>query len=147
MNTIFLTPLKLIDIKNLISETFHCNLSESDSLAELSQKKTGGNPFFLIQFLYSLYNDQLIWFNREEWKWQLDLNSIQNAKITENVIDLITTRMSKFPKDTIEILKLAACIGNQFDLDTLYIICDLSLNDIYINLSLAIKESNKGKSA
>jgi histidine kinase len=140
VNTIFLKPLKLIYINQLIAETFHCNLKESNSLAELSQQKTEGNPFFLIQFLYSLYKEQLIWFNREEWKWQWDLQGIQNAKITDNVVELIAARISKFPKNTVKILKLAACIGSQFDLDTLSIICKRTFEDTYDNLCGAIKE-------
>lgn len=140
INTIFLRPLKLIYINQLVAETFHCDLKKSHSLAELSQQKTEGNPFFLSQFLYSLYKEQLIWFNREEWEWQWDLQGIQNAKITDNVVELITARISKFPKNTVEILKLAACIGSQFDLDTLSIICKETFRDTYDNLCDAIKE-------
>ncbi len=140
VNTIFLKPLKLNHIKQLISETFHCDLNESNSLAQLCLQKTEGNPFFLSQFLYSLYKDQLIWFNREEWKWQWDLENIQNAQITDNVIKLITTRMLKLPKNTIEILKLAACIGNQFDLNTLSVIFKNTFSNTYNNLFFAIKE-------
>jgi len=140
VNTIFLKPLDLIYIKQLVAETFHCDLEESNSLAELSQQKTEGNPFFLSQFLYSLYKEQLIWFNREECKWQWDLQGIQNAQITDNVVELIAARMSRFSKTTVEILKLASCIGSQFDLDTLSIICKMTFKDTYDNICDTLKE-------
>ena len=140
VNTIFLKPLELIYINQLVAETFNCNLKESISLAELSQQKTEGNPFFLSQFLYSLYKEQLVWFNKEECKWQWDLQGIQNAQITDNVVELIASRISKFSKNTVETLKLAACIGSQFDLDTLSIICKRTFKDTYDNLCDAIKE-------
>ena len=140
VNTIYLKPLELIYIKQLVAETFRCDLNESHSLAELSQQKTEGNPFFLGQFLYSLYKEQLIWFNKENLKWQWDLEGIQNAQITDNVVELIASRMSKLSKDTVEILKLAACIGNQFDLHTLSIICKMTLEDTSDNLCEALKE-------
>lgn len=140
ITTIFLKSLELTHLNQLIAETFHCDLDESSSLAQLCQQKTEGNPFFLRQFLYSLYKEKLIWFNREEWKWQWDLQSIRNAKITDNVINLITTRMLKLPKNTIEILKLAACIGNQFDINTLSIICEKTIQNTYDDLFIALKE-------
>lgn len=46
VNTIFLKPLKLNYVQQLISETFHCDFKESISLAKLGLEKTGGNPFF-----------------------------------------------------------------------------------------------------
>lgn len=140
VNTIFLKPLELIHIKQLLAETFHCDLEESNTLAELSQQKTEGNPFFLSQFLYSLYRENLIWFNKKDWKWEWNLEGIQNAQITDNVVELISARISQFPQDTVEILKLAACIGSQFDLNTLSIICKLSFKDTYVNLFKSIKE-------
>ena len=140
VNTIFLKPLKLIYIQQLIAQTFNCDLKESTSLAELSLEKTEGNPFFLSQFLYSLYKENLIWFNKKDWKWQWNLSGIKNAKITDNVVELIASRISKFNKTTIEILKLAACIGSQFDLDTLSILCKMTLVDTYNNLNEALQE-------
>ncbi|NMM61768.1 diguanylate cyclase [Clostridium sp. P21] len=140
VNTIFLKPLELINVQHLITETFHCDLKEAKLLAELSHQKTEGNPFFLSQFLYSLYMEHLIEFDKKQWKWQWDLKSIKNSQITDNVVELIADRISKFPKNTIETLKLAACIGNQFDLDTLSIICKRDLKDIYIDICAASEE-------
>lgn len=140
INTIFLKPLELINIQQLVTEAFHCSLEESSLLAEICQQKTYGNPFFLNQFLYSLYREQLIWFNRKEWNWQWDLQGIKNAHITDNVVELIAARISKFPQNTVEVLKLAACIGSQFDLYTLSIICKRTFRDTYSNLCVAIKE-------
>ena len=140
VNTIFLKPLELINIQQLVEETFHCSLKEANLLAELSHQKTEGNPFFLSQFLYSLYREQLIQFNKKEWKWQWSLESIKRSQITDNVVELISNRISKFPQNTIETLKLAACIGSQFDLDTLSIICKRDLRDTYSDICTALKE-------
>lgn len=140
VNTILLKPLKLIDIQYLIAEAFHCDSKEANLLAELSYKKTVGNPFFLRQFLYSLYIEQLIEFNKKEWKWQWNLESIKNYQITDNVVELIADRISKFPQNTIETLKLASCIGSQFDLDTLSIIRKKALRDTYSDICTALEE-------
>lgn len=82
----------------------------------------------------------MIWFNNDDWKWQWDLSGIKSAKITDNVVDLIASRISKFHKTTVEILKLAACIGSQFDLATLSTLCQMTLNDTYNKLYAPLKE-------
>lgn len=144
VNTIFLKPLKSVYIKQFISDTFHCTAEEATSLSEISMKKTDGNPFFLSQFLYLLYKEQLIWFNKKEWKWQWNLSEINKVNITENVVELITSRISKFDKTTFEILKLAACIGSQFDFNLLSVLCKIILkntnDDIQDSMYIALKE-------
>src|SRR6267154_321251 len=47
---ISLAPLRLDDVGALVSETLHCVWDQARPLAQLVQEKTGGNPFFAIQF-------------------------------------------------------------------------------------------------
>lgn len=140
VNQIFLNPLNLEQITELLSETLHSSPEEVAELATLSLEKTAGNIFFLSQFLHSLYRADLIVFNREISKWQWDLPSIQNAGITDNVVELITNRMQKLPQATQDVLKLAACIGNRFDLKTISILQEKSLQESYDDLWMALQE-------
>ncbi len=140
VNHIFLKPLGVDEIKQLLAETLHCDLEEVTPLSEMSLQKTEGNPFFLNQFLYSLYRNDLITFDRNESKWKWDLYGIQNAGITDNVVELVSDRIQKFPKNTQEVLKLAACIGSQFDLKTLSIVYGKSMKETYDDLWEALKE-------
>ncbi|MEM9275572.1 MAG: AAA family ATPase, partial [Cyanobacteria bacterium P01_F01_bin.143] len=66
INKILLAPLKTKDINQLIADTLKCLPEVSQSLAELVTKKTGGNPFFLTQLLYSLYQENLLVFNANQ---------------------------------------------------------------------------------
>ena len=38
-------------------------------------------------------------------------------QVTKNVIEFMAKKISHFPKNTREILKICACIGNRFDLE------------------------------
>ena len=49
-------------------------------------------------------------------------------------------RLQKLPEETQEVLKLAACIGNQFDLGTLAIVCEESKEDTADSLWKALQE-------
>jgi predicted ATPase len=55
-----LRPLGLADLMLLIRDTLHCDLSEVEPLARLVSQKTGGNPFFVIQFFKALWQEKLI---------------------------------------------------------------------------------------
>ena len=122
VNFITLLPLEAPNINQLISDSFRCTPAEAEHLGRICLAKTNGNPFFLIQFLNSLVDQGLIEFDTDTLKWEWDAARIEKADITSNVVDLMTARIQKLPERTKRVLKLASCIGNRFDLDTLAII-------------------------
>ncbi len=119
LNTVLLKPLDLLHVSQLISETLRCPASKSRVLAKLCLQKTDGNPFFLNQFLRSLYERGLINFdsNRSAWNWTIA--RIRNANMTDNVAELMAGRIKRLSGEAQRVLKLAAYIGSQFDLETL----------------------------
>jgi predicted ATPase/signal transduction histidine kinase len=117
-----LGPLTLASIMDLLADTLHCARDETALLAELLLKKTGGNPFFLLQLLYSLHEDGLLEQNTRTGAWDWDIAKINDIGITDNVIDLMTVKLQRLPEATQGVLKLAACIGNTFDLGMLSIV-------------------------
>lgn len=122
INQIILHPLGIRDINQLIADTLSCSTESSQSLAELIATKTGGNPFFLTQLLQLLYTDHLLSFDRLRGCWQWDIENIKGIGITDNVVDLMVRKISKLDDSTQKVLKLAACIGNRFDLEVLSIV-------------------------
>ncbi len=119
VNEIFLGPLSLKDVSQLLANTLHSDRKSVRSLTELVVRKTGGNPFFLNQFLQTLYEKKLFEFDVLKGCWQWKIAQIKKSKMTDNVGDLMAMKIRKLPEETQNILKLAACIGNQFDLKTL----------------------------
>lgn len=119
LEKITLTPLKLEHVKQMIADTLHCNLLHSQSLAELVRSKTDGNPFFIKEFLKTLYQEKCLHFNPNSKKWEWDVRQILEMDMTDNVVALMHTRMQKLSDATQDLLKLAACIGIQFDIETL----------------------------
>ncbi|MEG4997822.1 AAA family ATPase [Microcoleus sp. B4-D4] len=141
INRIFLSPLDLLTVIQLISNALNSSPEKVKPLAELVQLKTGGNPFFLNEFLKSLYTEGVLEFNFQELSWQWNLELIQAKSFTDNVVELMAGKIQKLPKKTQEMLKLAACIGNQFDLKTLGLICSQSLGETVKELQAAVAES------
>jgi PAS domain S-box-containing protein len=116
---ITLQPLKLIEVNQLISMTLNVAVETARPLAELVLTKTNGNPFFINEFLKALYSEELLTFDYQLNHWQWDLREIQAQAITDNVVELMAIKVQKLGVATQQVLKLAASIGNQFDLQTL----------------------------
>ena len=118
ISDIFLEGLNPDQINRLASDTLHKAPEETLPLAQLVHRKTEGNPFFVNEFLKSLYSKGAIKFTPGEgWKWEL--SQIQQMGVTDNVVELIAGKISNLTNHTQEILKTGAAIGHQFDLSTL----------------------------
>jgi predicted ATPase/signal transduction histidine kinase len=126
VNHIHLTPLDLPNVNQLIADSIKCLPKETIPLAELVLTKTNGNPFFINEFLKSLYNERLLIFDFSRGVWQWDLEQIKGRNITDNVVELMASKVEKLAEETQQTLKLAACIGNQYDLRTLAIVYEKS---------------------
>ncbi|MEH2078413.1 MAG: AAA family ATPase [Nostoc sp.] len=126
VDNIVLAPLQLTDVEALISDTLN-HTEYSKPLAELLLHKTGGNPFFLTQLLKTLYQEDLLTYDFHSGMWQWNIQDIQAIGITDlNVVELTARNIRKLSLETQEVLKLAACIGNTFNLDVLAIVNEAS---------------------
>ncbi len=124
INNIFLSPLERSDVYDLVSDTLKSDCAMIKPLAELVFQKTAGNPFFINEFLKSLYADGLIDFDLKNRTWRWDLSQIQSADFTDNVVELMSGKIQKLTPDAQKIIQIAACIGNHFDSQTLAIAAD-----------------------
>ena len=140
ISTITLKPLDRDNINQLVAETLNCSQNLAEPLAKLIYQKTQGNPFFTTQLLKGLHDDDLIIFNAEYGYWECNLTQVSGAVLTDNVVEFMTSRLDKLSDATQEMLKLAACIGNQFDLNNLAIISEQSSEDVAVNLWEALQE-------
>ena len=114
-----LQPLEAGQVHDLLSETLGSDSPVTAPLTELILAKTGGNPFFMIQFLKAMYEDGRITYDGPSRSWRADLAAIRDQGSTENVVDLMAGRIQRLAEPTQRMLRLAACVGNRFDLGTL----------------------------
>ena len=124
-------PLRVRDVAGMLGETLRCELDEVEPLSRLCFKKTGGNPFFLSQFLKNLYTQKLLYFQSGEnpgWRW--DLAKIQNMDLADNVGEFMAGRIKSYSSQAQATLSLAACIGSRFDLTTLLALSEYSRRDV-----------------
>ncbi len=137
---IVLPPLRTGDLRQLVQDAVRTPAPEAEPLADLVLRKTGGNPFFVTQFLKSLHEDGLLVFDHAARGWSFDLQRIEQAQITDNVVDLMTRKLRGLALPTQESVTLAACIGNRFSLPVLALVRERSLREVAAELWPAIEE-------
>ena len=126
INHLSLSPLNLNQVNEFITDTVKTECVPTQRLAELVGQKTQGNPFFIKEFLKSLYTEQLLNFDPNAGAWHWDLEQIITRNITDNVVEFMADKIQTLSESAQKVLRLAACIGNQFDLPTLSIINESS---------------------
>ncbi|MBD2509762.1 AAA family ATPase [Nostoc muscorum FACHB-395] len=140
INTITLAPLSQEQVNQLVADTLQCSENLAWTLSRLVSQKTQGNPFFATQFLKALHQDGVIEFNLESGCWQCDITQINQRSLTNDIVEFMALQLQKLPESTQGILKLAACIGNQFDLETLAIVSKQSKIETAVCLWNALQE-------
>jgi predicted ATPase len=107
-----LTPLGLGDVGRLVAAAVHCRPALSQPLSELVHEKTSGNPFFVIQFLTALNEEELLTFDPVAPAWRWDIDRIHAKSYTDNVVDLMADRLRRLSSTTQGTVKTLACLGN-----------------------------------
>ena len=99
------------------------NLEEEETLllARLLLTWTHGNLFFVLQLLDHWQKVDVLSYDlngfSSRWKW--NINKIQATALTENVIDLVSSRLHCHPPNIQRVLQLAACLGFLCDVKAL----------------------------
>src|SRR5512140_1829826 len=121
IHDVVLEPLSEDDLGQLVADAVHATPDDAAPLASLLRDKTGGNPFFAIQFLTALYHKRAIWFDRDTYRWRWDAARIGAEGYTDNIAELMRGRLYALPSETQAALQLAACLGGTIDAATLAI--------------------------
>jgi diguanylate cyclase (GGDEF)-like protein len=119
LSTLVLGALTEPQVAQMVSATVRVAAADCAQLARLCFRKTGGNPFFLNQFLGSIHDAGHLRYRAFQDCWDWDLAAIEQAEYTDNVVELLLEKIRRLPMATQHLLQLAASIGNRFALDTL----------------------------
>ena len=142
LREITLGPLTADHLSHLIADTLRLDTTEVEDLVALISAKTDGNPFFVNQFLVTLYEENLLervpGTARQTWTW--DIDRIEALDMTDNVVDLVIGKLRKLPVSTQNALSLAACVGNRFGLDTLSTIHEKTPAETWQDLVPSVQE-------
>ena len=139
VSEIVLSPLARADVGRLVADALHSTAETAAPLADLVYDKTGGNPFFTIQFLTALAEEKLLFFSPGAGRWLWDLKRIRAKGYTENVVDLMVGKLVRLPPEAQEALQWLAALGNTADFALLALILGRSAEAIHAALWEAVR--------
>ncbi|MET0412300.1 MAG: AAA family ATPase, partial [Polyangiaceae bacterium] len=136
---IMLAALKVDEISRLLADALRADPERTAQLAALVHEKTAGNPFFTIQFIAALGEEGLLALDPSTSLWHWDVERIRAKGITQNVADLMATKLGRLPRATREALGQLACLGNVADERTLALILASSEEHTRVALKDAVE--------
>jgi PAS domain S-box-containing protein len=140
VNTVTLPPLAQRHLQQLVAESLHEDLAHAGPLAGLIHAKTAGNPFFAIQFLHALAEEDLLAFDHATSHWSWNRERTLAKGYSDNIVDLMVRKLSRLPPRTRRALQGFACLGNATSLETLCVINEGSAQEVEADLWEALRQ-------
>ena len=135
-----LGPLTAEDLVGLVADSLRCDAKRATPLAGLVNAKTGGNPFFVSQFLHVLADEGLVAFDHKRARWSWDLDAIYAKRYTDNVAELLAGKLTRLPLDTQDALRQFACLGSVADVAILSIALGTPEEQVHAALAEALRQ-------
>ena len=139
IQNIKLLPLDKSNNLKFLSDSLNLNSEQVLPLSQAVYDKTEGNPFFIKEFVKEIYHQKLLTFSYPQSQWIWNLDKIIHLPGSDNVIDLMLSKIYQLPTQTQKLLQAGACIGVNFDIATLALIEQKDENQIIEELSPATK--------
>ena len=136
---IVLAPLAHEHVGHFIAESLWSGQEHAAPLAALVHEKTAGNPFFVIQFLTALVEEELLAFDHDAARWSWDLDRIRTKSYTDNVVDLLVAKLARLPAKTQVALQQMACLGNTAEVTIHAIVLGTSAEEVHAAQSEAVR--------
>jgi len=112
-----LGPLQLPEIAELLSTILIRNRREIGELAARCFEKTGGNPYYLRQFLAAANRNGHIIFSHAAQRWEWDIAGINTSLLTRNRAEAVKKKIPALTAATNELLRTAAALGDSCSLE------------------------------
>ncbi len=137
--SITLGPLNKTSVNKMLANFLRCDPAVSQALATVFQQKTLGNPFFVIQFLKRLFEgDHLRLDPAVGWQWEA--GEVEKMQVTDNVVQFMAEKLVHLPTDALSQIKIGACIGNQFKLETLAAVTEAPMDRMIETIDILVDD-------
>ncbi|WP_322046382.1 AAA family ATPase [Paraburkholderia sp. J67] len=111
VHDVLLAPLGVHDVAGLVRDATHSDRQRTAPLAQILFDKTGGNPFFVVQFLQVLADEGFLTFDKARREWACNAQQIAQSAFPDSVVDLMVDKLGRLPDSTRRALVDFACLG------------------------------------
>jgi predicted ATPase len=135
LETILLKDLSFEEIQTFLSSALNLEDEELDDLPKVLLERTNGNLFYVVQLMESLQDLALVTYDYARMKWTFSVEEIiKETTISDNVGELVVSKIEQLPLGVQQVLKLASCFHKVISGDLLekcrlilYIVDDVEL--------------------
>ncbi|MBP7735646.1 MAG: AAA family ATPase [Spirochaetes bacterium] len=138
MHSIKVEPFGLDDTMRYVACFLRKDAIEARTLGELVYEKTRGNPFFINQFMKSIFDVNVLAYD-PAGGWKCDFDAIRQMPVTSNVSHLMMRDIMTLPPETLRVLKICCCMGSRFELEIVADAAGISLQAVLAEMSPVIK--------
>ncbi|KWC91608.1 ATP-binding sensor histidine kinase [Burkholderia cepacia] len=137
VDEIRLPPLTVQQTTALVGDILRSDDNDVESLARIVHAKTAGNPFFVVQFLHALADENVLLMDRSAGQWSWNTQAIRSARYTDNVAELMSARLQRLPDACKDALRALACLGNRATVRSLAIALHATEDTLQAELRIA----------
>ena len=135
-----LGPLEQDSVAHLVADALCREQDEARPLSDMLYDKSQGNPFFTNELLRQLHKEGALTPDPDSGCWNWDLDAARLTGVSSDVVEFMVDYLRRLEPATQKALKLAACIGGTFDLQTLSAIYQRSSAETAAALLPALKQ-------
>ena len=99
------------EVNEMLSFKLCLPMRHTRELAQLVYQKTRGHPLFIVAFVQSIIQGNLLTYSVKDHRWVWDDTSIDLQMITESVAEFLTEKLKQLPSDVIKTLNVVSCFG------------------------------------
>jgi predicted ATPase/C4-dicarboxylate-specific signal transduction histidine kinase len=137
VSTLPLGPLLSSDLAKLLAETLGCATDRVEPFAQIITEKTGGNAFFVRQFLIALHEENLLVFDTSTRSWTWDEGRIGIRHAAD--VELTVSRLMGLAPATRAGLATLACLGSTASLADLRVVLDAEAMGVHEAFADAVR--------
>jgi predicted ATPase/signal transduction histidine kinase len=135
-----LGPLDLEALTELLGEALRTPTETLRPLGRVVLEKTAGNALFVRRFLHTLHERGALRLDLDSGQWRWDVDEIERADATENVVALMSEAIRRLPDDSQRLLRIAACSRRRVDLELLAAVADEDRETVAAHLWVALRD-------
>jgi predicted ATPase/GAF domain-containing protein len=135
-----LAPLAREHLGQWLADALRCKPERAAPLAHVVHAKTGGNPFFALQYLSALADEGLLTFEYAQAQWSWELDRLPAQGYTDNVVDLMIGKLTRLPAATQQALQQLACLGHSAASTQLAIVRGTAEEQVHAALWPAVRQ-------
>ncbi|KUY89562.1 histidine kinase [Burkholderia sp. RF7-non_BP1] len=140
VDEIRLTALTVPQATALVGDILRSDDQRVEQLARIVHTKTAGNPFFVVQFLQALAEENVLLMDRSAGRWSWNTQAVRSARYTDNVAELLSARLERLPDACQDALRALACLGNSASARSIAIARHSTEDALHAELRIAIRQ-------